>query len=92
MNTGASAHEPRRVIPIAAPTDEERAHRISETTPRRILSYRFLAGERLAGRGPDLTPGVSKVSFIIRALGKETSRRAGKSRAWRGWGFRFGRA
>lgn len=72
--------------------DEERAHRISETTPRRILAYRFLAGERLAGRGPDLTPGVSKVSFIVRALGRETSRRVGKSRAWRGWGFRFGRA
>ncbi|MFO1135980.1 MAG: hypothetical protein U1E30_12415 [Rhodoblastus sp.] len=76
-----------------APTsDEERAHRVSETSPRRILAYRFLAGERLAGRGPDLTPGVSKVSFIVRALGREARSREGKSRLWRNWGFRFGRA
>ena len=76
-----------------APTsDEERAHRISETSPRRILAYRFLAGERLAGRGPDLTPGVSKVSFIVRALGRDARSREGKSRLWRNWGFRFGRA
>ena len=52
-----------------ATEDEIRAHRVSETTPRRILAYRFLASERLAGRGPNLTPGVAKVSFIARALG-----------------------
>ena len=75
------------------PSDAEtRAHRLGETTPRRILAYRFLAGERLAGRGPDLTPGVSKVSFIVRALGREARSREGKSRLWRNWGFRFGRA
>lgn len=70
-----------------APTEDElRAHRISETTPRRILAYRFLAGERLAGRGPDLTPGVAKVSFIARALGVAT--RDEKSALWRTKAFR----
>lgn len=82
----------RRTYGRAPTSDEERAHRVSETSPRRILAYRFLAGERLAGRGPDLTPGVSKVSFILRALGKETRARDGRSRAFRGWRFRFGRA
>lgn len=72
-----------------APTEEElRAHRISETTPRRILAYRFLAGERLAGRGPDLTPGVAKVSFIARALG--IAPRDEKSSLWRTKAFRRG--
>lgn len=71
-----------------APTaDEERAHRISETSPRRLLAYRFLAGERLAGRGPDLTPGVAKVSFIVRALASAPERGDAKSRRWRGWNF-----
>ena len=82
----------RRAYGRAPTSDEERAHRVSETTPRRILAYRFLAGERLAGRGPDLTPGVSKVSFIVRALGRAAPHRDGKSRLWRNWGFRFGRA
>ena len=82
----------RRAYSRAPTSDEERAHRISETSPRRILAYRFLAGERLAGRGPDLTPGVSKVSFIVRALGKETRERAGKTRIFRNWRFRFSRA
>lgn len=89
-------HEWREAIHQAygrPPTsDEERAHRVSETSPRRILAYRFLAGERLAGRGPDLTPGVAKVSFILRALGKETRVSKARSKAFRGWGFRFGRA
>ena len=68
------------------PSDEEmRAHRISETSPRRILAYRFLAAERLAGRGPDLTPGVAKVSFIARALGAGAREAGGKSRRWRAW-------
>lgn len=69
-----------------APTeDEERAHQISETTPRRILGYRFLAGERLAGRGPDLTPGAAKVSFIIRTLGGGARRSIRAPGRWRGW-------
>jgi hypothetical protein len=66
--------------------DEERAHRVSETTPRRILAYRFLAGERIAGRGPDLTPGVSKVSFIARALAP--AMREAQASGRRGWSFR----
>jgi hypothetical protein len=71
-----------------APTEDElRAHRISETTPRRILAYRFLAGERIAGRGPDLTPGVAKVSFIARALAAGI-RGDGRSTAWRGWALK----
>ena len=71
-----------------APTEDElRAHRISETTPRRILNYRYLAGERIAGRGPDLTPGVAKVSFIARALAAGM-RESSKSAAWRGWALK----
>ena len=82
----------RRAYGRLPTSDEERAHRISETSPRRILAYRFLAGERLAGRGPDLTPGMSKVSFIVRALGKDTRERSAKSRIFRNWSFRFRRA
>ena len=71
-----------------APTEDElRAHRISETTPRRVLAYRFLAGERIAGRGPDLTPGIAKVSFITRALAAGI-RDDRKSSARRGWALK----
>lgn len=63
--------------------DEERAHGVSETSPRRIQAYRHLAAERLAGRGPELTAGAAKVSFILRALGRSARSGLRRPGRWR---------
>lgn len=48
--------------------EEAKAYAIGETTPRRLLAYRYLAKSRLSGRGPDLIPNSAKASFILSAL------------------------